>query len=94
MIGESIFDWVIYGISILIFASALIEGKTTRYPALFFYGSLILMLILIVAGGLNWWFYRSKYGAVIVIFTVVSLLMTRFRLVIYKLRLRKLVSEI
>ena len=45
MIGESIFDWVIYGISILIFASALIEGKTTRYPALFFYGSLILMLI-------------------------------------------------
>lgn len=52
------------------------------------------MLILIVAGGLNWWFYRSKYGAVIVIFTVVSLLMTRFRLVIYKLRLRKLVSEI
>ena len=48
MIGESIFDWVIYGISILIFASALIEGKTTRYPALFFYGSLILMLILIV----------------------------------------------
>ncbi len=46
------------------------------------------MLILIVAGGLNWWFYRSKYGAVIVIFTVVSLLMTRFRLVIYKLRLR------
>ncbi|MCU2955043.1 hypothetical protein N8S78_21980 [Enterobacter hormaechei subsp. hoffmannii] len=94
MIGESIFDWVIYGISILIFASALIEGKTTRYPALFFYGSLILMLILIVAGCLNWWFYRSKYGAVIVIFTVVSLLMTRFRLVIYKLRLRKLVSEI
>lgn len=78
----------------MVFASALIEGKTTRYPAFFFYGSLILMLILIVAGGLNWWFYRSKYGAVIVIFTVVSLLMTRFRLVIYKLRLRKLVSEI
>ncbi len=49
------------------------------------------MLILIVAGGLNWWF-RSKYGAVIVIFTVVSLLMTQFYLVIYKLRLRKLVS--
>ncbi|WP_338366196.1 hypothetical protein [Enterococcus faecalis] len=56
MIGESIFDWVIDGISILIFASALIEGKTTRYPALFFYGNLILILILIVAGGINWWF--------------------------------------
>ncbi len=38
MIGESIFDWVISGISILIFASALIEGKTTRYPALFSMG--------------------------------------------------------
>jgi len=94
MIGEIFLDCVVYGISILIFASALIEGKTTRYPAIFFYGSLILMLILIVVGGLNWWFYRSKYGAIIVIFTVVSLLMTRFRLVIYRLRFRKLVSEI
>ncbi len=31
------------------------------------------MLILIVAGGLNWWFYRSKYGAVIVILALLQI---------------------
>lgn len=94
MMNESFFDWIIYGISGLILASALLEGRTTRYPGFFFYGSLILMLVLIIAGSLNWWFFHSKYGAVIVIFAVMSLLITRFRLVIYKLRYRKIVSDV
>ncbi|MDA4819339.1 hypothetical protein NY478_09705, partial [Enterobacter hormaechei] len=52
----------------------------------------MLLVVLIVAGGLNWWFYRSKFGSVVVIFAATTLLMTRFRMVIYALRFRSLVA--
>ena len=88
------FDWIIYGITFLILASVFIEGKHTRHPAVFFYGSLVLLVLLITAGSLNWWFYGSKYGAVVVIFALVSLIMTRFRRFIYSMRFRQLVKDL
>ncbi|AIX52673.1 TPA: hypothetical protein HMV82_15955 [Escherichia coli] len=92
MMTESFYDWVVYCITGVIMASALLEGKRTRFPAAFFYGSIVLLVVLIVAGGLNWWFYRSKFGSVVVIFAATTLLMTRFRMVIYALRFRSLVA--
>ncbi|HFV9915982.1 TPA: hypothetical protein ACIBH9_002451 [Salmonella enterica subsp. diarizonae serovar 61:l,v:z35] len=92
MMTESFYDWVVYCITGVILASALLEGKKTRFPAAFFYGSIVLLVVLIVAGGLNWWFYRSKFGSVVAIFAATTLLMTRFRMVIYALRFRTLVA--
>ena len=60
MMTESFYDWVVYCITGVIMASALLEGKRTRFPAAFFYGSIVLLVVLIVAGGLNWWFYSRK----------------------------------
>jgi len=94
MMTESFYDWVVYCITGLILASALLEGKRTRFPAAYFYGSLVLLVVLLVVGGLNWWYHRSKLGSVVVIFTIVTLLMTRFRMVIYALRFRKLVADL
>ncbi|HAD9512147.1 TPA: hypothetical protein H1U83_004415 [Salmonella enterica] len=94
MMTESFFDWVVYCITGVILASAFLEGKRTRFPAAFFYGSIVLLVVLIVAGALNWWFYRSKFGSVVVIFAATTLLMTRFRLVIYAFRFRTLVADL
>ncbi|MGV7963782.1 hypothetical protein QPK13_22775 [Photorhabdus tasmaniensis] len=91
---EAFYDGVVYSITALILASAFFEGKKIRFPAAFFYGSVVLLVILLLAGSLNWWFYRSKFGAVVVIFASMTLFMTRFRMVIYALRFRKLVKDI
>lgn len=90
----TLYDWIIYSVTFLILLSVLLEGKRTRHPALFFYGSLVLLLLLVVVGALNWWVYGSSFGAVIVIFCLITLLFTRFRLVIYAIRFKKLVSDI
>nr|UGK56220.1 hypothetical protein [Escherichia coli] len=66
---ESFFDWVVYCITGVILASAFLEGKKEPVFRLhFFTEALCCWSFLIVAGALNWWFYRSKFGSVVVIF--------------------------
>ncbi|RAZ53060.1 hypothetical protein DP194_24150, partial [Enterobacter hormaechei subsp. xiangfangensis] len=60
MMTESFYDWVVYCITGVIMASALLEGKRTRIPAAFFYGSNVLLDVMKVPGRHNRWFYRSK----------------------------------
>lgn len=92
--NNMLLDWLTYLITAVIVLSILLEGKTTRYPSLFFYGSLLLLGLLLVVAGANWWFYHSAYGLVIVLFTLLSLVCTRFRLVIYACRFKNIVKQI
>jgi hypothetical protein len=94
MLSESVFNYVIYAITSVIILSAFWENKQTRYASAFFWGSVVLTTILVAAAALNWWLYRSALGGVIVIFIFSGLCMTRFRLVIYALRFRKLTLEL
>lgn len=94
LMNNMLLDWLTYLITAVIVLSILLEGKTTRYPSLFFYGSLLLLGLLLVVAGANWWFYHSAYGLVIVLFTLLSLVCTRFRLVIYACRFKNIVKQI
>lgn len=94
MLSESFYDYVIYAITVVILLSAFWENKQTRYASVFFWGSVALTSILVAAAAINWCLYGSALGGVIVIFIFSGLCMTRFRLVIYALRFRKLTLEL
>jgi hypothetical protein len=87
-------DLVTYALALSIFTLIFIEGKETRYPAFFFYMSVILFVLLMCVGAANWWLYKSFYGLSVTAVGLVTVLGTKLRHLVYTLRFSSLVKSL
>lgn len=87
-------NFVTYTLALAIFLAIFIEGKETRYPEFFFYMSVVFFVLLMCVGATNWWLYKSFYGLSIAAVSLVSVLGTKLRLLVYTARFRGLVKSI
>jgi len=87
-------DLVTYLLAFAVFTLIFVEGKETRFPAFFFYMSVILFVLLMCVGAANWWLHKSFYGLSITAVGLVTILGTKVRHFVYIVRFSGLVKSI